>query len=114
MHWAATLCFGAASRLNAVELLAIGNLDLVLVDEHNKPAGGKWSFDTENRKKLPRTVNPPRVSPAAGTQRVSEAKDLVKKHFAGHPGSVAEFWWPTTRQQALEWLAEFVDQQHQR
>jgi deoxyribodipyrimidine photolyase-related protein len=82
----------------------------VLVDEDNKPVGGKWSFDTDNRKKLPRTVTPPRVSPAASTEHVSEVITLVQKHFAGHPGSAADFWWPTTRKQARDWLAEFVQE----
>lgn len=34
------------------------NLD-ILLDANGKPTGGKWSFDTENRKKLPKSVNPP-------------------------------------------------------
>ena len=82
----------------------------VLVDEDNKPAGGKWSFDSDNRKKLPRTVTPPPVTPAGQAPHVADVKALVQRHFAGHPGSAADFWWPTTRQQAADWLAEFVAQ----
>ena len=28
----------------------------ILLDEEKKPVGGKWSFDEENRKKLPKTM----------------------------------------------------------
>ena len=31
-----------------------------LLMENDKPLGGKWSFDTENRKKLPTSVSLPR------------------------------------------------------
>ena len=82
----------------------------VLVDRDDKPVGGKWSFDTENRKKLPRNVTPPPPGPAAETQHVSAVKALVRKHFSGHPGSAEDFWWPTTREQARDWLAEFVEE----
>ena len=80
----------------------------VLVDEHNKPVGGKWSFDTENRKKLPRTVTPPAVTPAGETRHVADVKALVQSRFSGHPGRAEDFWWPTTREQARDWLEEFL------
>ena len=28
----------------------------ILIDENTKPIGGKWSFDEENRKKIPRDI----------------------------------------------------------
>ena len=31
----------------------------ILTDENNKPIGGKWSFDEENRKKIPKTIEIP-------------------------------------------------------
>ena len=31
----------------------------ILVDSNNKPVGGKWSFDDENRKKLPKEIDLP-------------------------------------------------------
>ena len=34
----------------------------VLVDEEGKPEGGKWSFDPENRKKMPEDMEKPRTS----------------------------------------------------
>jgi len=38
----------------------------LLLDADGQPLGGKWSFDAENRKKLPRGYTPPPVSRFAG------------------------------------------------
>ncbi len=82
----------------------------ILVDADGKPAGGKWSFDESNRKKLPKNVNPPEIAPAPRTRHVDEAVGIVEKRFADHPGRAADFWWPTTREQAREWLSGFLDE----
>ena len=34
---------------------------LNLLDIENKPLGGKWSFDEENRKKLPKNIEIPQM-----------------------------------------------------
>ncbi len=80
----------------------------VLVEADGSPVGGKWSFDAENRKKLPRNVTPPDVRWPARTKHVDALIDIVGETFADHPGNAAEFCWPTTREQALEWLDDFV------
>ena len=80
----------------------------VLIDDDAEPAGGRWSFDTENRKKLPRSVTPPEIVWANPTKHVDEVIDLVGREFADHPGDAAEFRWPTTREQARDWLDDFV------
>ena len=81
----------------------------VLVDPDGEPAGERWSFDAENRKKLPRNVYPPEIAWARPGKHVSEVINVVATAFADHPGNAAQFCWPTTRQQALEWLDNFVD-----
>jgi deoxyribodipyrimidine photolyase-related protein len=80
----------------------------ILVDADGEPAGGRWSFDADNRKKLPSSVAPPKVSPAARTRHVENVIALVEREFPDHPGQASQFCWPTTRQQALAWLDEFV------
>ena len=74
----------------------------------NEPEGGQWSFDEDNRKKLPKKVEPPKIRAASPTQHVKDVSTLVSKHFGDHPGDVDDFWWPTTRAQARRWLDEFV------
>ena len=82
----------------------------VLVDGRGKPTGGKWSFDADNRKRLPRGVTPPAVTWPEPDATARGVIDLVATRFAGHPGDAQAFRWPTTRDQALAWLDEFVTQ----
>jgi deoxyribodipyrimidine photolyase-related protein len=78
--------------------------------EGKKPTGDQWNFDAENRgsfgKQGPGLLPPPsRFAPDAITQEVIT---LVNERFANHPGSVASFGWPVTREQALVALSEFI------
>lgn len=81
----------------------------VLLDDDGKPAGGKWSFDADNRRKLPAGVEVPDWPKAAHSQHASKVIGLVETTFDEHPGRAADFRWPTTRQQALEWLDDFIE-----
>ncbi len=81
----------------------------VLVDAEGKPAGGKWSFDTENRKKLPKSVVVPVLPVVAQGDVVRAVSKLVDQRFATHPGQVENFWLPTSRAEALRWLDSFLE-----
>ena len=75
-----------------------------------KPVGGQWNFDANNRgsfgKQGPGVIpEPTRFKPDAITQHVIE---LVNEKFPDHPGSLASFGWPVTRQEALHALSEFI------
>ena len=81
----------------------------ILMDD-KKPMGGKWNYDADNRQSFgkagPQAVPAPlRFTPDAITQQV--IKD-VELHFAQHPGKLAEFGWPVTREQALAALEDFI------
>ncbi len=82
----------------------------LLVNTDGKPDGGRWSFDEDNRKKLPRSVTPPDVEPGDMSPQLREVIDLVEDRFADHPGVASEFWWPVTREGARRWLDEFLDE----
>jgi deoxyribodipyrimidine photolyase-related protein len=83
----------------------------ILVDADGAPFGGRWSFDEDNRKKLPKSVMPPCFPWLVGrTDRsLAEVIAFVARRFHCHPGCAADFAWPTTRAQALEWLEDFLD-----
>ena len=99
------------SRLLMAEFYKIQRKRLsIMINEDGGPAGGQWSFDADNRKKLPKKVVPPEVSAADKGSHVEEVIALVEKHFGDHPGKAADFWWPTTRKKARAWLEEFVEQ----
>ena len=81
----------------------------VLMDG-DQPAGGQWNFDADNREAFAKTgpgavPEPARFAPDALTREVLA---LVQQRFADHPGSLADFAWPVTREQALQALDRFV------
>ncbi len=83
----------------------------VLLDADGQPEGGQWNFDTENRKPWPKAgpgLIPPAESfaPDALTQQVIAE---VEARFSEHPGTLASFMWPVTREQALLALQTFVE-----
>ncbi len=80
----------------------------VLIDDDGQPTGGRWSFDADNRKKLPRKVTPPDMPWLEPSGHVPEVITLVAREFSDHPGNAAEFSWPTTRAEARAWLDDFI------
>ena len=75
-----------------------------------EPAGGEWNFDAKNREPFGR--NGPGALPAvpafAPDGITREALEAVERHFPGHPGDLAEFSWPVTREDARAALEAFV------
>ena len=81
----------------------------ILVDDKGKPEGGSWNFDKENRKSFRTAPNIParrRIQPDAITKEV--LRDL-RELLPDLPGSAKSFGWPVTRPQALQHLADFVN-----
>ncbi|MBL8857593.1 MAG: cryptochrome/photolyase family protein [Planctomycetes bacterium] len=74
-----------------------------------KPVGGKYSFDTENRRPWkgdPPAPEPPRFEPDAITREVIT---LIEEQFAAHPGKIVAEELPATRADAdrmLRWAIE--------
>ena len=76
--------------------------------ENNKPKGGKWSFDEDNRKKLPKDIKIPEMITAKETKHTKVLKQEINKIFKNHPGEVDNFWLPTTYDDAVKWLDYFI------
>ncbi len=80
----------------------------ILVDSKGRPEGGQWSFDVENRKKLPKDYREPSLPVIKPGPHDEEVAILVKKHFHGHPGTLGPRFLPASRKEALEWLNAFL------
>ncbi len=81
----------------------------ILLDEHGKPEGGAWNYDKENRKglsKRPEVHLPPLFPPDAITREVLA---LVEARFGDHVGSLADFGFAVTVEQAETAEAWFLD-----
>ena len=76
--------------------------------ENNKPKGGKWSFDDDNRKKLPKDIKIPEMITAKETKHTKALKQQINTIFKNHPGQVDNFWLPTTYDDAVKWLDYFI------
>jgi deoxyribodipyrimidine photolyase-related protein len=78
-----------------------------------KPEGGKWSFDPQNRKRLPRGFSIPALPLPHSNRFTEEAKAYVDKLFPDHPGETSGFFYPVTHEDARSWLWAFLEQRLQ-
>lgn len=81
----------------------------ILIDDSYRPFGGKWSFDSDNRKKLPKDITIPGISSFGDNAYVTEALGYVEQRFSDNPGSLGSFIWPTNHAEAKLWLYDFFD-----
>ncbi|MGQ0457388.1 MAG: cryptochrome/photolyase family protein [Hyphomicrobium sp.] len=79
-----------------------------LLMDGDDPIGGKWNFDSENRKPAKRDLfmpAPPRFEPDPITRDVLE---LVASRFGDHIGALEPFLFAVTRKDALLALDHFI------
>jgi deoxyribodipyrimidine photolyase-related protein len=79
-----------------------------LMMEGDKPAGGQWNFDHDNRKPAKADLfrpRPPRFAPDVVTEEVLA---LVEARFGAHFGALRPFGWGVTRGDALAALEHFA------
>ena len=75
--------------------------------KNNLPTGGKWSFDEDNRKKLPKNIQIPPIKLPSENKNIKDVKILIDEKFKKHPGNISGFLIPTNRETALNWLQSF-------
>ena len=79
----------------------------LLMRPDGEPEGGRWNFDADNRKPLPKGVplpEPARFAPDAITREVLA---LVAERFGHHFGALEPFWFAVTRAEALRGAGPF-------
>lgn len=82
----------------------------ILLDTDQKPVGGKWSFDADNRLKYPKGKSPPDVEfpPQDGFQ--AEAEKYVETHFGANYGELTrDIVYPATYEGSRKWLRQFLE-----
>ena len=80
----------------------------ILVDDQMNPVGEKWSFDEENRKKIPKNEKIPELLKNEVSKYHNDIKDLIYKNFNDHPGDLSNIWFPVTRHQSRTSLKIFL------
>jgi deoxyribodipyrimidine photolyase-related protein len=83
--------------------------DTLMVDD--KPAGGQWNFDGDNRETFGKSGPPDVKAPRRfRTDRTTdEVIALVEDKFADAPGRLDAFDYPVTREQARGALRDFIE-----
>ncbi|MFK7996591.1 MAG: cryptochrome/photolyase family protein [Granulosicoccus sp.] len=73
------------------------------------PMGGQWSFDEDNRKKLPKAEVEllPKLPTVNKTASIRHAMATVEKEFPAALGSLDNWYYPTTHASAEKWLDTF-------
>jgi deoxyribodipyrimidine photolyase-related protein len=86
----------------------------ILLEANNKPIGGKWTYDSENRLKFPKNGNVPLINPPEENNYITEARKWVKLHYATNYGNtLSPFgnlggFYPVTFDEAEQWLDDFL------
>lgn len=81
----------------------------ILLEANEKPIGGKWTFDADNRIKFPKKEIVPAIQFPEISSYTAEAKTYVQQHFAQNYGSAeAPYFFVATFKEAEECLNDFL------
>ena len=81
----------------------------ILLEKEKEPIGGKWSYDEENRKKIPKGLDLPTLPEFKLSKYHKEVSSLIEKNFTDHPGELSNIWFPVTRKHATNSLKNFLE-----
>ncbi|WP_370248193.1 cryptochrome/photolyase family protein [Nocardioides sp.] len=98
---------GKAPRMQHFYAWQRRRLDVLM--EGEEPRGGQWSFDADNRRKLPRNHPVPDPWWPQRHAEVEAAVAWVRAEFPDNPGDADAFRWPTAPEEAEAMLADFLD-----
>jgi deoxyribodipyrimidine photolyase-related protein len=79
----------------------------ILMD-YDKPEGGEWNYDSQNRKPPSDNLEIPKPFVAENDAITLEVIELVATRFASHFGTLDNFYFAVTRNQALQVLNKFI------
>jgi deoxyribodipyrimidine photolyase-related protein len=80
-----------------------------LLDSDGSALGGKWSFDTDNRKRLPKGHPIPKVPMPREDSFANEAREYVQHHFPHALGANSPLFYPNSSEAAMSWLDNFIE-----
>jgi deoxyribodipyrimidine photolyase-related protein len=82
----------------------------ILLEDDGQPIGGKWTYDSENRKKYPKGKTPPNIYFPPSTSFWEEAVVYTNDNFKENPGELLkEPIYPINHKQANQWLTQFLE-----
>ncbi|NND78248.1 MAG: cryptochrome/photolyase family protein [Flavobacteriales bacterium] len=82
----------------------------ILLEGADKPVGGKWSFDQENRKKYPKERRPAAMPEYTRSSHLKEGREYTEKYFRVNPGEISEKQlYPIDHEQSRMALQDFLE-----
>ncbi len=82
----------------------------ILVDGKGQPVGGRWSYDEENRRGMPKKgLAVPAEARSPRRAEVGEAEKHVAQRYPDAPGRLEGFAYPVTHEDAAAWLDHFLE-----
>jgi len=80
----------------------------ILIENKQKPVGGKWTYDDENRLRYPKGKTPPKIDFLKSSTFYSEALTYTQKYFPDNYGKLNNgVIYPTTFAESKSWLNNF-------
>jgi deoxyribodipyrimidine photolyase-related protein len=80
----------------------------ILLEANGQPLGGRWSFDADNRKALPKGLATPDF-PVYQSGWAQEAQTFISENYPTHPGDPNLSAYPVTHQEAKAALDFFIE-----
>lgn len=81
----------------------------ILLDADGEALGGRWSFDTDNRKALPKGIEIPQL-PTYRSTWASVAEKAILAEFPDNPGDPDLAYYPVTHDEAKKALNFFIEE----
>jgi len=78
--------------------------------QSDKPMGGQWNYDSENRKPAKQDLNIPPTYSVKPDKITQDVLTLVESNFSQHFGHLKPFHYAVTRKQALQALDQFINE----
>lgn len=82
----------------------------LLIDQDGKPEGDKWNYDSANRKPAKGGLSIPQPIRFRPDEATQEVLDMVAEEFPDHPGSLDQFHFAVTHQEAEQQKQKFLDE----
>ena len=80
----------------------------ILLEQNQKPIGGKWTYDDENRLKYPKGKTPPKIESLKPNNFYTEAITYTHSYFPDNYGKLnKDFIYPSTFIESNKWLHDF-------
>ncbi len=80
----------------------------LLIEADGRPRGGRWSFDAENRRRLPKGYREPPLLQLTPSSEEPAVRALIQTHFPQHPGEPGTLLVPVNHAGAQAWLTHFL------